>query len=168
MARPSLSIHGPGKRIKLITNSAAAMRCCSMLSKSFNFVFLQLWKGELLQNTKVNFLSDHGLGEKNAVIVSWNKTHFKLLLSTERHYFVTYTFWVRYYLNFRVRQYAGCLSHGRNFCTPVYPGPPGAGPGPDEIVLTGPPARAERQKIFTRNRRTCGQLHGGLGLVWNG
>jgi len=70
VARPSLSIHGPGKRIKLITNSAAAMRCCSMLSKSFNFVFLQLWKGELLQNTKVNFLSDHGLGEKNAVIVS--------------------------------------------------------------------------------------------------
>lgn len=70
MAGPSLSIHGPGKRIKLITDSAAAMRCYSMLSKSFDFVFLQLWQGELLQNTKVNFLSERGLGGKNAVIVS--------------------------------------------------------------------------------------------------
>jgi hypothetical protein len=66
MAGPSLSIQDPGKRIKLITNSAAAMRCCSILSKSFNFVFLQLWRGEFLRHTKVNFLNDHGLGGKNA------------------------------------------------------------------------------------------------------
>ena len=62
MAGPSLSIQGPGKRIKLITNSTAAIRCCPMLSKSFNFVFLRLWQGELLQHTKVNFLNDRGLG----------------------------------------------------------------------------------------------------------
>ena len=62
MAGSSLSIHGAGKRIKFITNSAAAMRCCCMLSKSSNFVFLQLRQGELLQPTKVNFLSDRGLG----------------------------------------------------------------------------------------------------------
>jgi hypothetical protein len=61
---PSLSFQGPGKCVKLIANSAAAMRCCSILSKSFNFVFLQLWQGELLQHTKVNFLSDRGLGGK--------------------------------------------------------------------------------------------------------
>jgi hypothetical protein len=49
----TLSIQGPAQRMKLITNIAAAMRCCSILSMSFNCVFLRMWQVKLLQNMKV-------------------------------------------------------------------------------------------------------------------
>ena len=55
-----------------------------------------------------------------------------------------------------------------NFCTPVYPGPPGAGSGPDEIVLTGPPSKggtAENLHTKLQNLRSVARWLG-LGLKW--